>query len=78
MRKKFKIVDSDTLLLEDGQIIKFNMHEYKLIYKNNKYYIDISDVVKGILDKIYFDGYQKRKPRRVVAKVKLKCELIKK
>lgn len=78
MGKKFKIEDSDTLLLADGQIIKFDMYEYNLIYKNNEYYIDISDVVIGIINKIYFDGYRKRKPRRVVAKVNLKCELRKK
>jgi hypothetical protein len=81
MGKKFKVAVFDKLLLEDGQIISFNTHEFALVFKNETYYVTVSHIISMYLLSLKLSKQEiKRikKLRRVIAKVKIKCELIKK
>lgn len=76
---KFKISVFDKLLLKNGQIINFNTYDYAIIFVNNKTCVCFSEQFK---DYVYGMDIPLGKdiftPMEVVAKVKLKCKLVKK
>ena len=77
-----KISVFDTLLLDDGKIIKFNTYYFSLILKEDgKYYICLSESVERAVRQLELPKDSQKelfKVRKVIAKVNIKCELIKK